>query len=85
MPPLLGIEHEAEHIKRKLRVLEANLAEAALGLVPQHMRALAPEGGHRPADRAVRARRVAVDVARVGEFCAGGGCDEVDFRVGEGF
>ena len=49
------------------------------------MRALAPEGGHGPPDRGVCARGVAVDVARVGEFGRGGGGDQVDFGVGEGF
>ena len=84
-PLLLGIKHKAQHIERKLRVLETHLAETALGLVPQHVRALAPEGGHGPSDRGVATGRVTVDVARVGEFGAGGGGDEVDFGVGEGF
>lgn len=53
--------------------------------MPQHVRALAPEGGHGSADRGVGARGVAVDVACVGELCGGGGGDEVDFGVGEGF
>ena len=84
-PPLLRIQHEAQHIERKLRVLETHLTETALRLMPQHVRTLAPERGHRPADRVVGARRVAVDVAGVGELCGGGGGDEVDFGVGEGF
>lgn len=84
-PLLLSIQHETKHIERKLRVLETHFAETALGLVPQHVRALAPEGGHGSPDGGVGARRVAVDVARVGEFRGGGGGDEVDFGVGEGF
>lgn len=53
--------------------------------MPKHVGALAPEGGDGAADRAVGAGGVGVDVAGVGEFGAGGGGDEVDFRVGEGF
>ena len=53
--------------------------------MPQHVRALAPERCHGPPDRGVGPGRVAVDVARVGELRAGGGGDEVDFGVGEGF
>lgn len=84
-PPLLSIQDETEHIERELGILETHLAETALGLVPQHVRALAPEGGDGPADGVVRAGGVAVDVAGVGEFRGGGGGDEVDFGVGEGF
>ena len=84
-PLLLGIQHEAKHIERKLRVLETHVAETALGLVAQHVRALAPEGGHGSPDRGVCSCCMAVDVARVGEFGGGGGGDQVDFGVGEGF
>ncbi len=53
--------------------------------MPQHMRPLTPERCHRFTDSAIRGRRVAVDVAGVGEFGGGGGGDEVDFGVREGF
>ena len=49
------------------------------------MRALAPEGGDGFADREVGFEGVLVDVAGVGDFGDGGGGDEVDFGVGEGF
>lgn len=84
-PFLLGIQHEAEHIEGELRVLEAHVAEAALGLVAQDVGALAPEAGHGFADGEVGARGVGVDVAGVGNLREGGRGDEVDFGVGEGF
>ena len=49
------------------------------------MAALPPEAGDGFPDRVVVGRRVAVDVAGVGEFGEGGGGDEVDFRMGEVF
>ena len=49
------------------------------------MAPLPPEAGHRFADRGIVAVSVTVDVAGVDEFGGGGGADEVDFGVGEGF
>ena len=51
----------------------------------QNMRALAPEAGDRFADGVVGASGMRIDVAGVGEFGGGGGIDEVDFGVGQGF
>lgn len=50
--------------------------------MPQHVAALAPEGGDGLPDRDVRAGRVGVDEARVGELAARRGVDAVDFGVG---
>lgn len=84
-PLLLGIQDEAQDIKRELREIHAHLPEGAFGLVAQDMGALAPEAGDGFADGVVVAGGVGVDVAGVGEFGGGGGVDEVDFGVGEGF
>lgn len=84
-PSLLGVQNKAQHIKRKLRELETHVAEGTLGLVAQDVRALAPEAGDGFSDREVGARGVLVDIAGVCDFGKGGGGDEVDLAVGEGF
>lgn len=84
-PLLFGVQHEAQHVEGELRVLEAHVAEAALGFVAQDVGALAPEAGHGLADGEVSARGVGVDVAGVGDLGQGGRGDEVDFGVREGF
>ena len=53
--------------------------------MPQHVAPLAPEARDGLADGDVLAARVAVDVAGVRELGDGGGGDEVDLGVGEGF
>lgn len=84
-PLLLGIQDEAQDIKGEFREIHAHLPEGAFGLVAQDMGALAPEAGDGFADGVVVAGGMGVDVAGVGEFGGGGGVDEVDFGVGEGF
>lgn len=83
LPLLLHIQHKAQHIKRKLRVLETHFPKIPLRLVPQHMRSLSPETRHRFPDRGVVPIGVAVDVPRVDELCRGGAAYQVDFGVGE--
>ena len=85
LPLLLGIQHETQHIKRKLGILQAHLPERPLRLVPQHVTPLAPETGHRFPNRHVVPPRVAVHVPRVRQLGDGGRGDEVDFGVGERF
>jgi hypothetical protein len=50
----------------------------------QDMRTRSPKRSHRLTDTLIRSLCVALDVARVFDFAAGGGLGEVDFLVGEG-
>lgn len=84
LPLLFRIQHKAQHIERKLRILQAHLAEAALGLMPQHMRPLTPKTSHRLPNRRVLPLRVRVHVARIRQLRNGRRRHEVDFAVGEG-
>lgn len=78
---LLGVQHQAEHVVTKLRIVQAHLAKVVFGLVPQHVAALRPEGGNGLADRGVVARRIGVNEARVGDLALGGRIDSVDLGV----
>ena len=79
------IQHVTQHIEAKLRELQTQRLEILFRLVPQHVRAHAPEVGYRSADDGVGAGRVRVDEAGVSDFGFGGRVYAVHFAVGEGF
>lgn len=82
-PPLLRIEHQAEHVEAELRELETHPAELLLGLVTQHVRARGPEAGDGLPDRGVVGRRLPVHVPRVRDLAARRAVREVDLLVRE--
>ena len=68
---LARVEDPVEHVEAEVGKIEAEGAELALGLVAQHVAALAPEGRDGPADGGVVARRARVHVARVRDLPLG--------------
>ncbi len=85
LPLLLDVQHEAQHIEREFGILETHGPETALGFMPQHVGALPPERRHRLADGQVVRRGVAVHVTRVSNLGDGGGRDQMDLGMRQGF
>lgn len=84
-PLLLLIEHQLQHIVRKLRKLETHGAKLWFCIVAQAVTPAGPERRDRLADRVVLGIAFLADVAGVREFALSGRRCAKDFAVRERF
>ncbi len=82
--PFSLVQHQAEHVKAKLREFKAHGAELVLGLMPQDMAPGSPEYRDRPPDGNVLLARFLVDEACVGNLSARSRRRPVDLGLREG-
>src|ERR1700761_2818142 len=86
LPSLLFlIQHQTEHIKSKLRILQAHTPKLLFGLMSKHMTPGCPERRNRLPDRDLFSRRLFVHKSRICNFTLGSGVCTVYFGMGEGF